>query len=629
MKDMDDRKKPAVDSAGKAEQELLELEEILDNPPVSERENAREEGDASESGTEPHPEIELYELEEDAFEPTSSRILDFDFSDMDELHRRAARSQTSEPQEHQDAPEKDFGPAPGAGDTDAPLDPTSPYPSAESGPGPETQGEYGPDPELELEPERDPEFDSESGFAPVIAPDVPPGSSETGDPAGHVACDPLPRYNDFIFQDLHGRFLFSGASVHPLEQGDPVSGYCQLVADFYGSPGPGVLIVEGVHKYAPVLGRRKLQQQGEITDEFVLRPMQSLKIGKNETSLFYHLVPRAEQGVLFKESENSPEGFLLHDTVTMLHGLLQNMKQEGPVGLALHLPEAVLLVAGDRKRVVWARRYTLAGDDMSALREGFEIIAQDLHNVRRDSGVHIREVLWIESLVRELQWPEFASEEFLFTRMPVFALQGEDEPLFSALPGIMGRVGSGTALTEPAERILVGVGRWEKVLLSLLLVVSFMVGGAGFWLASSSVELDARKQELTHLKQRLTREYATASDAIGFLKKDSAFAAEAGQVADQVGRAGKSSPLAGIWNALARLRPKPCRVQALEVTYEPELARIRMEGVLDLGLTEAQAAYSGFLTVLEEAGFTIRQQSFQLDVDSNFFSLVLEKRFSE
>lgn len=612
---MDDHKKSYPASSGKAEQELLDLEELLESSAASGKGRAEEDAATTEAPPDtPYMEPEAHEPEEDGPASAPSRIMDFDFSDMDELHRRALRSEVSASPASEEPLPSETAPVPEVTSIDPEIQPAFQEPVPLSTPGREATSEPFSPSALEPEPEtmHSPEQQARPG-----------GSTEMGD------CDPLPRYDDFIFQSLHGRFLFSGSFVHSLQQGDSVPEYCPFVVDFFDSPGPGVLMVEGVHKYAPVLGRRKLQQQGEITDEFLLRPLQSLKVGRNETSLFYQLVPRAGQGSLFKEFEDSPEGFLLHDTVTMLHGLLRNMKQEGPTALALHLPEAVLLVAGDKKRVVWARRYTLAGDDLNAIRDGFEIIAQDLHNVRRDSGVRVREVIWVETFARELQWPDFTPEELHFTRMPVFALQDDLGPVFSALPGIMPRVGGGSALTEPAERVLVNVGRWEKTVLSLLLVLSLMVGGAGYWLQAGSVDLDARKQELSHMKHRLTREYSSVSESIGFLKKDSAFAAQAGQIAEQVGRAGKSSPLGGIWNGLAELRPKPCRVQALEVTYERDLARIRMEGVVDLGLTQAQAAYSEFLTALERGGFRIERQSFQLDVDSNFFSLVLEKRFSE
>ena len=96
-----------------------------------------------------------------------------------------------------------------------------------------------------------------------------------------------------------------------------------------------------------------------------------------------------------------------------------------------------------------------------------------------------------------------------------------------------------------------------------------------------------------------------------------------------VQRVDQSVPLGAVWNNLARLRPASCRIQALELTYESTLAKVRLEGVIDLGLTQAQAVYSAFLTALEQGGFVVKQQSFQLDVDSNFFSMVLEKPFTE
>ncbi|MDD2219253.1 MAG: hypothetical protein PHO79_03675 [Desulfoplanes sp.] len=448
-------------------------------------------------------------------------------------------------------------------------------------------------------------------------------------PGGTFACESLPEYRDFVFESREGRFLFSGPEVQTLEEQEQIRSYCQVVTDFYDSPGPGVMIVDGNHKYASVLARRTLQRRGEITDEFVLHPMQNLKVGKNQSALFYQLVPRPDQTRLHQESEKAPEGFLLHDTVGLLAGLLRTMKRDGPVALALHLPEAVLVVAGDYKRVVWARRYVLAGGDVAALRDGFDVIAQDIQTASRDAGMDIREVRWIESLTREVHWPEYSSEEVHFTRLPVFGVQRGEDSLYSSLPGIIDSVPRSTSLSEPAERVMVSVGRWEKWILASVCFLAVIIAGSGVWMHQHLDGLDHQIRQLSSDKSMLQGEYASLVASIGFTREESMQAADASKAAAMVQRVDQSVPLAAVWNGLAMLRPASCRIQALELTYESNVGTLRLEGVIDLGLTQAQAVYGAFLTALEQGGFVIKQQHFQLDVDSNFFSMVLEKPFAE
>ncbi len=478
--------------------------------------------------------------------------------------------------------------------------------------------------------------DSDAGFASDGGSGVVSDREESepdGEPdfcsAPGSPCAPLPAYKDFVFESREGRFLFSGSGINILEENEPVHAYCQVVADFYGSPGPGVMMVEGNHKYAAVLGRRKLQQQGEITDEFVLHPMQNLKVGKNQSALFYQFVPRADQTRLLLESEKSPEGFLLHDTVGLLAGLLKKMKRDGPVALALHLPEAMMVVAGDRKRVIWARRYALAGEDLPALADGFEVISQDLQIARREAGMDIREVLWIESLTRALIWPEDPSEEIRFTRLPVFGLRQGEAVVYSSLPGLMGMVPQSLALSEPADRILVEVGHWEKWILAGVFSLTLMLAGAGVWMHRHVGGLEDQARQLASQKRTLRRTYSSLTASVGFTREEQARAVDASKAAARVQRVEQSVPLAAVWNGLAGLRPASCRIQALELTYENTLAKLRLEGVIDLGLTQAQAVYSSFLAALEKKGFVVKQQNFQMDMDSNFFSMVLEKPFTE
>ena len=455
------------------------------------------------------------------------------------------------------------------------------------------------------------------------------GSLIVGAAGADSPIDLLPVYRDFVFESRDGRFLFSGPEIQTLEENAPIRSYCQVVADFYTSPGPGVMMVEGNHKYAAVLGRRQLQRQGEITDEFVLHPLQNLKMGKNQSALFYQFIPRSDQTRLHVESEKAPEGFLLHDTVSLLAGFLKKMKRDSPVALALHLPEAVLVVAGDHKRVVWARRYTLAGEDLAALKDGFEVISQDIQIARREAGMDVREILWIESLTKELIWPDHSREEVCFTRLPVSGLQKGEDTWYSSLPGMIDSVPRSTSLSEPAERAMVEVGRWEKWILTSLLCLALMIAGAGAWMHQHLNGLENQIRQLSSYKGRLQGEYASLAASVGFTRKESAQVKDAGEAAAKVQRVDQSIPLAAVWNSLARLRPASCRIQALELTYENTQAKLRLEGVIDLGLTQAQAVYSAFLAALEKGGFVVKQQSFQLDVDSNFFSMVLEKPFTE
>ena len=442
-------------------------------------------------------------------------------------------------------------------------------------------------------------------------------------------CDLLPAYRDFVLETRDGRFLFSGPEIKVLEEHEQIRFYCQVVADFYTSPGPGVMMVEGNHKYAAVLGRRRLQQIGEITDEFVLQPMQNLKVGKNQSALFYQLVPRSDKTRLQQESEKATEGFLIHDTVSLLVGFLKKMKCEGPVALALHLPDAVLVVAGDHKRVVWARRYTLAGDDQAALKDGFDVISQDIQTASREAGTDVQEVVWIESLTRTLTWPEYSSDSVHFTRLSVFGIQRGKDIWYSSLPGMIDTVPASTSLSEPAERVMVTIGRWEKWILASVVCLALMIAGAGGWMHQHLSGLENQIRQLSSYKGRLQGDYRSLVASVGFTQKESTQAKDAGKAAAVVQRVDQSVPLATAWNSLARMRPPSCRIQALELTYENTLAKLRLEGVIDLGLTQAQAVYSGFLTALEQGGFVVKQQSFQLDVDSNFFSMVLEKPFTE
>lgn len=112
--------------------------------------------------------------------------------------------------------------------------------------------------------------------------------------------------------------------------------------------------------------------------------------------------------------------------------------------------------------------------------------------------------------------------------------------------------------------------------------------------------LEHQIRQLSSYKDSMQGEYASLVASMGFTREESLLAAEVSKTAAMVQRVDQSVPFAAVWNGLARLRPASCRIQALELTYENSMAKLRLEGVIDLGLTQAQAVYSAFLTALEQ-----------------------------
>jgi len=213
--------------------------------------------------------------------------------------------------------------------------------------------------------------------------------------------------------------------------------------------------------------------------------------------------------------------------------------------------------------------------------------------------------------------------------LPVRALRFDGQTWFTALPDLLGRLDNGTAFTPLAERTLARLQPWEKWLWTGSLAASLFLGGAGWWLGGTAQRIETHRDSLRVEKTTLQGTLDELTAANQFPDQDRTVLAEAMETAQTIENARSAPPAALLWNTVARLRPRSCRLQALEINHSPRLVRLRLEGSIELGLTQAQAVYTDFLEALNRAGLRVVQQEFRLDLDTNFFSLLLEKGAEE
>ncbi len=504
--------------------------------------------------------------------------------------------------------------------------PASPGP-AQMRPEPPTPAPPGPAP---------PQVPSEAAPAPGLGlpdfPDQEPAPVEEKPavpalPEGWTAA-PVPDYPDFVLEWGLGTFLFTGASVRKVTDITTHPRHLLYLVDYYHSPGPGVLTIDGPPKYAPVLGRKKLQEQGELTEEFSLHIMESHKVSDSQTSLAYQLLPTTAHQALMNLSDRTSQGYLLYDSTAAAYGFAMNMKSAGGDMVALHLPSCVVAVAVKGEKIVFAHRYILSGDDEAALRFGLSSLHQDAQGLKRQGLADLKQIHWIEALTATPTWPK-ADYDIPFERLPLIALDVDGETQWSALPELMGRLDPRACLGPRDEIRLLPLEGLEKWIWASLAVVAPALVAGTLLLYSRSGELTQRTADLQRdnvvLRQTLAAETAKIADQ----GQNSLDPAAAKQVAERIRTAGAAPTMARLWNDLARAKPSGLSIASLNVNYAPGAVNLRLLGNMDQGVAESQAVFSDFLTRLNKAGFTVSQQTLALDGQANSFAIELTRPVGE
>lgn len=421
-------------------------------------------------------------------------------------------------------------------------------------------------------------------------------------------------FQAFVFS-LHGnKLLFSPRGVEPIDEVGGIGRYFKYLTDYADSPGMGILTLNTESKYAEVLARKQLEEAGELSAEGILHVFSKRKLEGGQISVFYEILPRDRYVGMSETYAGYPQGFVILDTVSLLYGLLKHHGRGAHV-LALHIPGAIIMVAGKNGDVYLSRRYTLVGDDGDALVEGIFALEQDVAALEKNLGQRISHINWIEGLTGTLNLPR-PDVEIPLVPYPVHRLQHGGETVWSALPEAMQAAPMAAILGPKEERLLRPLELAEKYVWAAMLAVALVAFVGYSYVATAKGEVMQRLASMQSANNALDSQLASRAGSLAF--QDVTAAA---QTASDIRTAALAPPLGEMWNYLSSLRPDYMRVDGLEFTYQPDGVAVRLEGQVEMDISTAQHGFVKFVSSLESQGFTIQSKQIDLGLEGNYYSL--------
>lgn len=494
-------------------------------------------------------------------------------------------------------------------------------PGAQADEAPAQAGEYDiPEVEAETLEAGEPEVDE----TPAPQPTRPQAASRLMresyvDPEADYAADwgwrtKTSGFQAFVFS-LHGRkMLASPRGVEPIDEVGGIGRYFKYLTDYADSPGMGILTLNTEAKYAEVLARKQLEEAGELSSEGILHVFSKRKLEGGQISVFYEILPRDRFVGVSESYAGYPQGFVILDTVSLLYGLLKRHGRGAHV-LALHIPGAIVMVAGKNGEVYLSRRYTLVGDDGDALVEGIFALEQDVAALEKNLGQRVSHINWIEGLTNTLNLPR-PDVEIPLVPYPVHRLQHGGETVWSALPEAVQDAPMSAILGPREERLLRPLELAEKYVWAAMLAAALVAFVGYGYVASAKGEVMQRLAAMQSSNGALESQLQARSAQLTFEDVGSAV-----QTASELRTAALSPPLGEMWNYLSSLRPDYLRVDGLEFAYAPEGVSVRLEGQVEMDISTAQHGFVKFVSSLERQGFTIQSKQIDLGLEGNYYSL--------
>lgn len=420
-----------------------------------------------------------------------------------------------------------------------------------------------------------------------------------------------------VVLEMDGRLaMISDNAVHDLENIRHCPGYALFLADLDQSF--GLMNVTGDPRYAAVMGRKELEDRGELTADSQLFVHSTKKIDSTQSTVFYSVFSRQKYAGIASAYKDHEHGFELFDPVGLLHGLLLTMPASQPHALALHLGQTVLLLVGRRSEIMLARRYSLFGQDDDSLAESVSALVQDVALLEDNLGMQVSQINWIEALAFDLS-QRVPETQIPLSPWPVTRLNWNGREAWSALPGLADRIPVKASVGPREEKYLKPAETVVNWLLAagVLLTLAF---GAGAYLYSTAVEqLKAGVGDVEAAYQRELGELQAMTVSLDKLDTNTFL-----RTAEAVGEAVLAPTMGEMWNVLAATKPHTFKVQGVELRYDRENVLVRLEGTLDEGLGQAQEVFARYIADMERIGFVLVDQNLNIDLERIDYLLQLQ-----
>jgi hypothetical protein len=393
-------------------------------------------------------------------------------------------------------------------------------------------------------------------------------------------------------------------------------GYALFLTDLAQSF--GLMNVTGDPKYAAVMGRKELEDRGELTADGQLFVHSSKKIDSNQSTVLYSVFPRQRYAGIASAYKEHAHGFELFDLVGLLHGLLRSMPRGKPHALALRLGTTILLLVGRQGEVLLVRRYSLFGQDDEALAESIAALVQDVALLEDTLGMHVNQINWIEALTFDLDVRVPETQIPLYP-WPVTRLTWDGREVWSALPVLADRIPVTAAVGPREERFLKPLDAAVNWLLAagVLLTLAF---GAGYYLYSSALDqLKAGVSGVEAAYHEGLRELQAMTVSLDHFDADSFL-----HMAEAVEQAVLAPTMGELWNVLAATRPPALQVRGVELRYDRDNVMVRLEGSVDESIGRAQETFAGYIAQMERMGFVLKDQNLNIDLERIDYILQLQ-----
>ncbi len=431
----------------------------------------------------------------------------------------------------------------------------------------------------------------------------------------------------FLIDTSEEIIFFHSSGARSLEGISALRGFVYYILDVASSSDPGIHAAVGPYKYAELLGKKKLEERGEIAQDETFVCYKKIKEGKNKTKLIYNLLPSTSFEKI-KESYNTyAYGMMVFDNVGITCAYLEALNSSEPVAVICESSTSTIMVVGKKKDILLLRRYGKEGLLGFAEEDASGLIEQDLNNFQRDRGISVSRIVYFTLISRgkEPSPPQITAIQM--EAIPYIEYEVEKDVIFTSLPHILKSLSPSYALFGREEKWLRPLEKGEKFLWGGLVGMAILAFVGFFALLHVEKGLNQRSTILSREIKAYERSLNYFSPRIKGTTTGKQYRELLNFSSDLI-RSQSAPSYARLWKMLYELRPRGLYLTEMDLSYDKTMTHLDLLGEIPQTMLQAQQTYSSFISNLKKSGFKINNQKINLGLNLSTFMVELSYAYN-
>lgn len=389
-----------------------------------------------------------------------------------------------------------------------------------------------------------------------------------------------------------------------------------FLSDFPGSISR-VMEVEADPKFADIMARRKIEEEGEFDQAPSIIVHWCRKRAKNRADIFVTAVQNGTYEQYLRHSHESEEPLLIYALYGLLYEVIKQKAAKRPVAVVFQHGTVADLVVGHGKRIYFAGRAMAFDDSQEQIRNLWDMVLSDIRTTEAENKISVDRVIYL-SWIDSVPPPWSGDLGFQLQTMPEEVVDFNGNTYRSSLIAATRELHPGCSLSSASDKWAYRAKSAIFRLNIILLIASIIAFGGHFYFSQKAAALHTAYLNIKRELCSLSSMQPIAQPAPGY-----------GDIVLFIKRLQRASRLPGyneLVNDLSDACGEPVKVEMLNSTYGKDGLVAELRGHIDVPFAVAHKVYQRALLILSKKGYEIEDSSFSTSISESRFSLKLLKR---